>query len=214
MRKATPVSPTSAELPRQRHAGFIRQPHKAVLDDGVAAAVFGGIERGIGGFDQVAGTMAVAGLRLADFWRLDSHTTGTQETLYFADGTGRENRMQGNDFVQSLMYTRGDIPQSTYGDNYLKLVLGEDESVLWDRSPLAHLDRLKSKLMLIVGGEDNRVPPIQGERLHAALDKAHIAHEWVYQRTEGHGFYDEGNRTELLTKIAAFLDANIGAGAR
>jgi dipeptidyl aminopeptidase/acylaminoacyl peptidase len=64
--------------------------------------------------------------------------------------------------------------------------------------------------MLIVGGEDNRVPPIQGERLHAALDKAHIAHEWLYQRTEGHGFYDEGNRAELLTRIAAFLDSNIG----
>jgi len=109
-----------------------------------------------------------------------------------------------------LMYTRGDIPQSTYGDNYLKMVLGEDESVLWDRSPVAHVDLLKSRVMLIVGGEDNRVPPIQGERLHAALDKAHIAHEWLYQRTEGHGFYDEGNRAELLTKIAAFLDSNIG----
>lgn len=110
-----------------------------------------------------------------------------------------------------LMYTRGDIPQSTFGDNYLKMVLGEDEAMLWDRSPLAHVDRLKAKVMLIVGGEDTRVPPIQGERLHAALDKAHVAHEWLYQRTEGHGFYDEGNRTDLLTKIAAFLDASIGS---
>ena len=112
-----------------------------------------------------------------------------------------------------LMYTRGDIPQSTYGDNYLKIVLGEDENVLWDRSPLAHIDRLKAKVMLIVGGEDKRVPPVQGESLHSALEKAHVAHEWLYQRTEGHGFYDEANRTDLLTKVAAFLDANIGNGA-
>lgn len=47
------------------------------------------------------------GLRLADFWRLDDHTLGATDTLHFADGTARENRMQGNDFVQSLMYTRG-----------------------------------------------------------------------------------------------------------
>jgi predicted CXXCH cytochrome family protein len=47
------------------------------------------------------------GLRLADFWRLDEHTPGTMETLFFADGHARENRMQGNDFVQSLMYARG-----------------------------------------------------------------------------------------------------------
>ena len=47
-------------------------------------------------------------------------------------------------------------------------------------------------------------------RLHDALDRAHIAHEWLYERTEGHGFYDESHRAELLAKIAAFLDANIG----
>ena len=110
-----------------------------------------------------------------------------------------------------LMYTRGDIPQSDYGDNYLKMVLGEDESLLWDRSPVAHVDQLKSKVMLIVGGEDKRVPPIQGEHLHDALNRAHIAHEWVYQRTEGHGFYDEDHRTDLYGKIVGFLDANIGA---
>ena len=47
------------------------------------------------------------GLRLADFWRLDGYTLGTTDTLHFADGHARENRMQGNDFVQSLMYRRG-----------------------------------------------------------------------------------------------------------
>jgi len=57
------------------------------------------------------------------------------------------------------------------------------------------------------------VPPIQGEHLHDALDRAHVAHEWIYERTEGHGFYDEGHRAELLGKIAAFLDASIGPNA-
>jgi dipeptidyl aminopeptidase/acylaminoacyl peptidase len=113
-----------------------------------------------------------------------------------------------------LMYTRGDIPQSMFGENYLKQVLGEDESVLWDRSPIAHLDRLKAKVMLIVGGADRRVPPTQGENLHSALDKAHVEHEWLYRRTEGHGFYDESNIADLLTKVAAFLDANLGPNAK
>ncbi len=112
-----------------------------------------------------------------------------------------------------LMHSRGDIPQSVFGENYLKMVLGEDESVLWDRSPIAHIDRLKSKVMLIVGGADQRVPPVQGESLHAALNKAHVKHEWIYERTEGHGFYDEGHIRDLFEKIMAFLDANIGASA-
>jgi predicted CXXCH cytochrome family protein len=47
------------------------------------------------------------GLRLKDFWRLEEHTLGETSFTHFADGTAHKNRMQGNDFVQSLMYRRG-----------------------------------------------------------------------------------------------------------
>ena len=47
------------------------------------------------------------GQRLADFWRLESHTLGQTDFYYFADGTAHKNRMQGNDFAQSVMYRRG-----------------------------------------------------------------------------------------------------------
>jgi predicted CXXCH cytochrome family protein len=45
--------------------------------------------------------------RLSDFWKLEDHKPGVQSFTHFADGTAHKNRMQGNDFVQSLMYTRG-----------------------------------------------------------------------------------------------------------
>ena len=47
------------------------------------------------------------GLNLSDFWSLEDHTIGTTTFTHFADGTAHKNRMQGNDFVQSLMYRRG-----------------------------------------------------------------------------------------------------------
>ena len=47
------------------------------------------------------------GMNLADFWKLEEHKLGETSFTHFADGTGHKNRMQGNDFVQSLMYTRG-----------------------------------------------------------------------------------------------------------
>ncbi|HEY6924555.1 MAG TPA: cytochrome c3 family protein [Steroidobacteraceae bacterium] len=47
------------------------------------------------------------GKRLADFWALEEHKLGVESFTHFADGTAHKNRMQGNDFVQSLMYTRG-----------------------------------------------------------------------------------------------------------
>jgi predicted CXXCH cytochrome family protein len=47
------------------------------------------------------------GLNLADFWQLEEHTLGQQTFTHFPDGTAHKNRMQGNDFVQSVMYRHG-----------------------------------------------------------------------------------------------------------
>ena len=47
------------------------------------------------------------GLKLEDFWQLEQHPLGETDFYYFADGTAHKNRMQGNDFVQSVMYRRG-----------------------------------------------------------------------------------------------------------
>ncbi len=47
------------------------------------------------------------GLALAEFWQLEPHTPGVTSFTHYADGSAHKNRMQGNDFVQSLMYTRG-----------------------------------------------------------------------------------------------------------
>jgi predicted CXXCH cytochrome family protein len=48
-----------------------------------------------------------AGLTLDNFWQLEEHKLGETTFTHFADGTAHKNRMQGNDFVQSVMYSRG-----------------------------------------------------------------------------------------------------------
>jgi predicted CXXCH cytochrome family protein len=47
------------------------------------------------------------GLKLADFWQLEEYKLGETTFTHFPDGTAHKNRMQGNDFVQSVMYRRG-----------------------------------------------------------------------------------------------------------
>ncbi len=47
------------------------------------------------------------GMDLKNFWKLEEHKLGEQSFTHFADGTAHKNRMQGNDFVQSVMYTHG-----------------------------------------------------------------------------------------------------------
>jgi predicted CXXCH cytochrome family protein len=47
------------------------------------------------------------GKKLSDFWKFEEHKLGEQTFTHFADGTAHKNRMQGNDFAESLMYTHG-----------------------------------------------------------------------------------------------------------
>src|SRR5215213_4888365 len=42
------------------------------------------------------------GLNLADFWKLEEHELGETTFTHFPNGTAHKNRMQGNDYVQSL----------------------------------------------------------------------------------------------------------------
>ncbi|HWE85889.1 MAG TPA: multiheme c-type cytochrome [Terracidiphilus sp.] len=65
------------------------------------------------------------GLRLTDYWKLDDITLGQTDFLHFADGTAHKNRMQGNDFVQSVMYRHGVTCATCHDvhgtDNYAQL---------------------------------------------------------------------------------------------
>jgi predicted CXXCH cytochrome family protein len=47
------------------------------------------------------------GLNLRDYWQLEDHSLGELSFTHFPEGTAHKNRMQGNDFVQSVMYRRG-----------------------------------------------------------------------------------------------------------
>ena len=65
------------------------------------------------------------GLRLADYWGLEDITLGQANFFYYPDGTAHKNRMQGNDFVQSVMYRHGVTCASCHDvhgtDNYAQL---------------------------------------------------------------------------------------------
>lgn len=114
-----------------------------------------------------------------------------------------------------LMYSQSsDITHTIYGKAWLERTLGTDPTVLAQYSPIFQLNRLKAKVMLIVGGRDTRVPEVQGKNLHMALLERRVPHEWLYKPDEWHGFYDENNIAELFEKVDAFLDANIGRGGK
>jgi predicted CXXCH cytochrome family protein len=47
------------------------------------------------------------GDRLSDHWKLEEHHLGQESFTHWPEGSSHKNRMQGNDFVTSAMYTKG-----------------------------------------------------------------------------------------------------------
>jgi dipeptidyl aminopeptidase/acylaminoacyl peptidase len=112
-----------------------------------------------------------------------------------------------------MMFSQGDIPNTRFGKNYLKMALGEDKQELVERSPVSHADRIKAKVMLIAGGADERVPDSHARAMQAKLKAHGNDPEWLYDRNEGHGFYSEEHVSQLFERILAFLDRSIGSDA-
>jgi predicted CXXCH cytochrome family protein len=81
------------------------------------------------------------GLNLRDFWQLEDHTLGEMTFTHFPEGTAHKNRMQGNDFVQSVMYRRGITCFSCHDvhgtDNYAQLRKPADKLCLDCHGPMS-----------------------------------------------------------------------------
>jgi len=80
------------------------------------------------------------GLKLQSFWKLEDRTLGAPANFfYYPDGTAHKNRMQGNDFVQSVMYRRGvtcfDCHDVHGTENYAQLRKPADQLCLTCHGP-------------------------------------------------------------------------------
>ena len=158
-------------------------------------------------------------------WAIDQGITDAQHVCIFGGSYGGYAALEGvvkepdlykcaigyvGVYDLRLMYAHGDIPTTRFGKNYLKMAIGDDQQELKDRSPAAHADKIKAKVMLITGGADDRVPDDHAKAMRSELRSAGADPEWLYDRSEGHGFYSEEHVKELFEKLIAFLDRNIG----
>jgi dipeptidyl aminopeptidase/acylaminoacyl peptidase len=77
------------------------------------------------------------------------------------------------------------------------------EAVYVERSPLSHLDRFTTPMLIEQGLDDEVVPPAQSEAVRDALAAKGIPHAYLAFAGEGHGF----RRAETLVRS---LEAELG----
>lgn len=84
------------------------------------------------------------------------------------------------------------------------------EELYADRSPLSHLERLRTPLLIEQGLDDRVVPPSQSEALRDALAANGVAHAYLAFEGEGHGFRSADTLVRTLEAELAFLGQVLG----
>jgi dienelactone hydrolase len=112
-----------------------------------------------------------------------------------------------------LMFTRGDIEDTTYGINYLKEALGTDPEKLQSRSPVHLAAQIQAPVLIVHGEMDQRVPVAHGSKMRDALKRAGKAVEYWSVNNEGHGFYQVKNIDEFHRRQLKFFAEHIGGEA-
>jgi len=91
---------------------------------------------------------------------------------------------------------------------YLDRLVGRwpgDEAVYRERSPIHHVDRLSTPLLLLQGSEDRVVPPAQAHAMAEALASRGVPFELIEFPDEGHGFRKAANVVRALEAELAFF---------
>jgi dipeptidyl aminopeptidase/acylaminoacyl peptidase len=75
---------------------------------------------------------------------------------------------------------------------------------LWARSPLRHVARVKTPVMLVHGENDNDVPIAEAEQLFIALKDVGVETVMVRYPREGHGIRETGHVVDLVERSVAW----------
>jgi dipeptidyl aminopeptidase/acylaminoacyl peptidase len=81
----------------------------------------------------------------------------------------------------------------------------EGEQVYKERSPINHLDKLKSPMILFQGKDDKVVVPEVSREIAEILKEKGIFHDYIEYEGESHGFRKKENNIDSLTREAAFF---------
>ncbi len=81
----------------------------------------------------------------------------------------------------------------------------EGKEIYKERSPINHLDKLKSPMILFQGKDDKVVTPEVSQEMAEVLEKKGILYEYVEYEGEGHGFRKKESNIDSLAREAVFF---------
>jgi len=116
--------------------------------------------------------------------------------------------------VSNLFTFMGTIPP--YWKPYLEMLhemVGDpktDSLMLYDASPVFHVDKMKAPLFIAQGANDPRVNIDESDQMVEALKAKGIDVPYMVKDNEGHGFRNEENRFDFYGEMEKFFAKHLG----
>jgi protease II len=109
-------------------------------------------------------------------------------------------------FLERTGPWRRKVREAEYGS------LEQDREFLEAISPIHHVDRIVSPLLVAHGENDVRVPLMEAEQIVDALQKRKVPVEFLRFANEGHGFTRLENQLESIGRTAEFFARYLSSG--
>ncbi len=110
-------------------------------------------------------------------------------------------------FLENTQAYRQDIRRVEYGDERDPKM----REFLTSISPLTHVDKMQTPLLISQGANDPRVPASESDQIFAALSESGVPVWYILAKDEGHGFRKKVNRDYDQAAKFAFLEAYLKA---
>ena len=104
-------------------------------------------------------------------------------------------------FLENTQPYRQDLRRAEYGDERIP----EMREFLTKISPLTHVDKMTTPVLISQGANDPRVPVSESEQIVEALKKSDVPVWYVLAANEGHGFRRKANRDYSSAVTYQFL---------
>lgn len=103
------------------------------------------------------------------------------------------------------LYKWGNIRRSDYGLEYLAKVVGKDQKLLAERSPVGNAAAVRVPVLLVHGKLDARVDVAHARRMVKALRQAGVEVESHEYTNAGHSLTLDADKVDFYTRLLAFL---------
>jgi len=86
----------------------------------------------------------------------------------------------------------------------------EGRAKLERQSPINHVEKIQSPLLVVQGANDPRVKQAEADQIVVAMREAGLPVEYILAPDEGHGFRQRENRIAMYARIEEFLAEHLG----